>query len=178
MFFRIGQLYFENEKYINARNVFENMLRINPSDEQGVKWYLMKCYLELEDYIRLLNFTKLFPLDYNVGIAMNRLLALLKLGEVKKAEKLFNELVKIYAIAMEYLANGKPEDFVFEPKAYISVGKTGAYMYFKHFSNYWDLEDLEFLKERMKTIKEKAENIKKELQDEIIQIQRNTDMLE
>ncbi len=174
MFFRIGQLYFEEGKFIACRNVFENLIGLNPSDEQGAKWYLMKCYLELEEYERLVEFTKLYPIESNVAVGMNRLLGLLKLGLTEEAEKLFEEIVNIYAIAMEYLVDGEPENLGFEPKAYISVGKTGAYMYFKHFYDYWDDDEVEFLRRRIDVIRDKAANIRAEIPEETFEIKEYT----
>ncbi len=170
MFFRIGKLYFEDGKFIACKNVFENLIGLNPNDEQGAKWYLMKCYLELGEYDRLVEFTMLYPIESNVAVGMNRLLGLLKLDLIEEAQKVFNEVVKIYAIAMEYLVDGEPENLGFEPKVYISVGRTGAYMYFKHFYGYWESEDLNFLKERIDIIRDMASNIRSEILEETFEI--------
>ncbi len=167
LYFYLGKLYLNSGELNNARKVFENLIWMNPDDNQGARWMLVEVYLLQKDYKSVLNLCEIYKNEYSSYLSVNCLLALLKLGKIREAEKMVKNVIKSHAITLEYLIDGKPENLGFEPEYFVPFGRSEGYLYFKEFYKYWSKKEIEFLKKYEKEIRKKANYWRKELKDEL-----------
>jgi len=164
---RRTELYLQNGDFEKARIVFENLIKVNPPDNQGARWELIGIYLAQKDYEAILALDKRYPNEYSAFMAVSILLALIKLGRIKEAEKRIKNVIKNHAITLEYLIDGKPEDLGFEPSYFVPFGRSEGYFYFHYYYKYWDQDAIKFIKKYEKEIRKRANELREELRDEI-----------
>lgn len=95
---------------------FEELLELNPNDNQGVRHHLIGCYLEAGELNKAENLLKKYKDDNSVAFLFNAvLLEYSKNGISKKVETLFkkaqkrNPFVKDFIIGKKKLPNEQPE---------------------------------------------------------------------
>jgi len=146
LYFFFGQTYMYMKDWNKAREVFENIIWMNPTDNQGARWELIKVYFELKKFESITKLCELYKDEFSALMSVNCILALLKLKRYKKAERLIKDVVKHHAITLEYILEGKADELDFEPEYFIPFGRSEGYFYFRDFYEYWDQDSIKFLK--------------------------------
>ncbi len=125
----------ESEK---ALDVFENLLALNPNDNQGVRALVAECYFNLKQPKGVLKICDKYRNDGLEQLLYGRVLALIQLGNVKEATKALNRAIKVLPLVARELAkptHKRPKDYNEEHVALWSEGQ--AYGYWKNSSKYW-----------------------------------------
>lgn len=80
-------LWLEKRSEINqAITVYRNMLSACPNDSIGVRYLLLKLWMETGDLLSIVRLQKEYPDDYSPEFMYTYSLALIMLGEVKKSK--------------------------------------------------------------------------------------------
>jgi tetratricopeptide (TPR) repeat protein len=135
----LGLCYLENERYDKAKTIFERILIMNPTDNQGVRDLLLNCYFGLGKLEAALELCNRYQEDLLVGISYGRALALYKLGNRAEAKKQFLAAMRFFPrVAKELikLRHTKPKDYGVGPGVIIG-SQEEAYDYWLSFGQYW-----------------------------------------
>jgi tetratricopeptide (TPR) repeat protein len=135
-----------------ALEVFENMLAMNPHDNQGVRGLVVNCHLELNEPAGVLSVCRQYPNDAMEQLVYGRALAYFQLGKMKQTAKALKLAIKCFPLIAQELLKAKhprPEDC---DEQYITMGSAAqAYLYWKEQGKYWTAIPgaLEFLRNQL-----------------------------
>ena len=121
-----------------ALEVFENLLSLNPNDNQGARALVVECYFDLKRPEGVLNICNRYRSDCLEQILYGRALADTQLGNVKEATKALRRAIKLLPLVAKEIAKSthrRPKDYDEERVAMWSEGQ--AYGYWREFGNYW-----------------------------------------
>ena len=134
----LGLKYLERGQVEQALDVFEDMLALNPGDNQGVRALVIDCYFQLGDPEGVLEICELYPDDAMEQVLYGRVLALYQLGFKAEAKEALDEAIKWLPLVGKELAKkrhqhpkGRRADFV------VYGGAEQAYFYWKDQGQYW-----------------------------------------
>jgi len=86
---RVFQAYaeelYKSKDYEGAESAMEFLLRINPVDNQGIRYLLLKCLQYQEQPLKILDLENEFEGDYSVEFMYGKVLALLQLDKTSEA---------------------------------------------------------------------------------------------
>jgi len=143
----LGLLYLEKKDYDNACKTFEEILALNPEDNQGVRHILPEIYLRLHLYDKIIELMKKYPSDGSAELMYGVSLALIKKGEYERARKLLKEAIQLYPLIAKLLLR-KEQIKLTDEYAFIVVGgRVEAALYVKTYHKFWDEKALSILKE-------------------------------
>lgn len=126
-----------NEVY-DAIKVLENMLAVCPNDSIGVRYILPKLWFEIGDLLSIVRLINLYPDDYSPENKYNHALALVLLGENKKAEQAVQLAISEFPLVAKELKKKRLRKPKPTQDGYItSGGKDQAYEYCKRYGDYW-----------------------------------------
>ena len=111
---------------------FEYILKLNPNDNQGVRDILASNYLKTNQPDKVIELSKQFHGDLSSGLAMGKVIAWYKLGEISQAKKYYQKYKKyLQHLAEELLATDHPEpSFDDSPFGGVLMGsREEAYLY-------------------------------------------------
>ncbi len=117
---------------------YEQILSLNPNDNQGVRGILTTIYLKTGQYQKVVELNKKYPDDGTQELIMGAILAYIKLGKVDEAE---NHLKKIYKYSKHVVeellkpTHQKPEPFDLE--RIMVGGEDEAYLYWREQGFLW-----------------------------------------
>ena len=115
----------------------EQMLRLNPKDNSGVRMPLCRRYLEGDRFEDALRLTEQYPDDFP-EMRYNRVLALYALGHIEKAEKRLRELADKYPKILDALL----KHGILRPEINLSFVKVGgddeAWLYRRDYRATWE----------------------------------------
>jgi tetratricopeptide (TPR) repeat protein len=121
-----------------ASDVFEDMLVLNPNDNQGVRGCIVDCHFALKEPEGVLSVCRQYPKDCMEQLLYGRSLALFQLGKVKEAGKALDTAITTYPrIATELLMakHKKPKGI---REGYVTLGGADqAFLYWKDHGHYW-----------------------------------------
>jgi len=121
-----------------ALAVCENLLSLNPNDNQGVRAMVTGCYFGLKQPARVLAVCRRYRQDAMEHVVYGRALALFQLGKAKEAGKAVSMAVKFYPlIAAELLKerHRKPKE---ADAQYVTLGSPQqAYLYWADDGRFW-----------------------------------------
>jgi tetratricopeptide (TPR) repeat protein len=138
----------ETEK---ALEVFENILALNPNDNQGARGLAVECYFALKRPEEVLSFCRQYPGEMMEHLIYGRALAMFQLCKVKEAAKALDVAITNYPlIATELLMtkHRKPKGI---KEGYVTLGGPDqAFLYWKEHGKYWAETPgaIEFLRDR------------------------------
>jgi tetratricopeptide (TPR) repeat protein len=121
-----------------ALEVFENMLAMNPNDNQGVRGLVVECNFGLNRPEAVLALCDRYRTDGMEQLAYGRPLALFQLGRIQEAAKALRRARKFLPLIAEELVKTthKRPDGWNEERITLG-GKDQAYDYWKEHGKYW-----------------------------------------
>jgi tetratricopeptide (TPR) repeat protein len=125
----------EAEKALEA---FENIVALNPNDNQGARALVAECYFELKRPEGVLEICNQYRNDGLEQLIYGRVLALLQLGNLQDASKALKRAIKHFPLVANELCKSthkQPKDYDEEHVTLWSEGQ--AYGYWKEFGKYW-----------------------------------------
>lgn len=136
--YHLGIVTMNAKDYESAVNYFDDMIRLNPNDNQGVRDVLPEVLLELKNYQAVLKLSKNFPDDTMCGLLYALPLALLGLGRKEEALKKLKKACKIKPLVVKELLKTKHKRPVSKMEGYITVGgEDEAYDYYSRYGKFW-----------------------------------------
>jgi hypothetical protein len=121
----------------DARAILEEMLRLNPNDNQGARELLAKCLLDLRDHAALDSLLAAYPTDLLLGICFSRaLLAFRRGGEHPHANELLGAALRRNQHVAPFLLGIKPVPQRF-PDRVLMGGEDEASIYAATFMLCW-----------------------------------------
>ncbi len=132
-------LWLEKRNEINeAIVIYGNMLSICPNDNIGVRYILPKLWLESGDLLSIVRLFKEYADDYSPEMMYSYPLALILLGETKKAIAPLNDAKSAFPLVAKELKKKRHP----KPKSIIEGvmtlgGADQAYVYWKQYGKYW-----------------------------------------
>ncbi len=133
----LGIELYEQEKQKEAIQVFNNLLNLNPSDNQGVRALAIKSYFDLKQPTEVLKICERYPGDALADTYYGRLLAQIQLNDKNKIEKNLQKAIKFLpAIAEELVKpyHSEFDDLVDE----FDEEKAEAMEYWENYGIYWE----------------------------------------
>lgn len=139
LYANLGLEYEKRGKFLEAKTIFDRLLKWNPNDNQGMREVAFHCNIELKLFEEALNICDRYSGDALPSILFGRPLVLIMLGKNKEAEKALRLAIKYYSkIAIELLNKNHKPPVNFDEN-YIAMGSDGeAYLYWKDFGQYWE----------------------------------------
>ena len=122
-----------------ARSIplYEELLNLNPNDNQGVRALLANAYLKTNQLERLCELAKQFPEDHMPEVTVGNILALIKLEKHEEAKKSIKKNVKYHEhVYNEILKTSHPQPKM-TPGYVKSGGEDQAWIYWDQQGTYW-----------------------------------------
>src|SRR3989338_6236265 len=117
---------------------YEQILSLNPKDNQGVRGILTTIYLKTGQPQKVLGLSKKYPDDATCELTMGYALALIKLGKIEEAEKHLETIYKCSKHVVEELlkpTHRQPPQF--NPERIQFGGEDEAFLYFREQGALW-----------------------------------------
>jgi tetratricopeptide (TPR) repeat protein len=138
LYHSFGLQLMEKGKTEEALNVFENMLVLNPNDNQGVRALLVGCHFALKQPYEVLSVCRQFPDDAMEHLLYGRALALFQGGEVKETEEALDFAIKSFPLIAKELLKAKHRKPKGTAERYVTLGSSGqAFLYWQEHGQYW-----------------------------------------
>ncbi len=135
----LGLEYLERGWVEEALRVFDEILTMNPSDNQGVRSLVVTCNLRLRRPEAVSEMADRSPGDVMEGVLYGRALALYQRGRTVEAEAALGEAIEMYPlIAEELLKTDHPEPKGLRPDRVTLGGADQAYYYWVDQGEYWE----------------------------------------
>ena len=125
----------ETEKSLN---IYNNILDMNPNDNQGIRALAMRCYFQLKRPGNVLQIIEKFPDDGMAETIYGEVLVLYQLDHTIKAEKKLKEAYAFLPLVAEEIAkkqHRRPKNTY--PGSYSFGGADQAYYYWLEQGKYW-----------------------------------------
>lgn len=135
----LGLYYLEYNFLENAQKILENILTMNPNDNQGIRDHLLNCYLKQEYLEEALNLCNKFNDDILPSTNYGKAFILYKLGRLKEAETQFISAMEYSPrVAKELLKTKhiKPKNYGKGPGILVG-GQEEAYDYWLSYGHFW-----------------------------------------
>jgi tetratricopeptide (TPR) repeat protein len=135
----LGLEYYERGKIEKALEIFEHLLAMNPSDNQGVRGLAIDCYFRLNRPHDVLALCERFPDDGMDVVLYGRPLALFRLGREAQAEESLREAIELLPLVAEELVKAQheePENL--RPDRVTVGGADEAYYYWMEHGGHWE----------------------------------------
>jgi tetratricopeptide (TPR) repeat protein len=129
----------------DALQLCEELLSLNPNDNQGVRAIAEEVLFKLGRFEDALKIAEQYPADVMPEILYGRALALFKLGRREEASKALRKAVKyLPLVAKELLKQRHHLPSTARKGLLTSGGDDEAYYYWEHWGRFWE-EDVEAL---------------------------------
>lgn len=132
----LAQSYYIKKDYKNAIKIYEEMLELNPNDNQGVRFFLAALYLLSRKYAHYKSLSKRYKEDVVANWAYNNALySFMSNGNSAKTKKLLKKAYDTNPFVIDYLIGIK--EMPDELPSYIGIGDENeaiAYVF-----DHWDL---------------------------------------
>ena len=137
-----------------ALGLFQELLSLNPNDNQGVRAIAVEALFKLGRFEDALEITKQYPDDVMPETLYGRALALFKLGQRQEASVALQEAIQyLPLVAKEFLKVKHRLPKTAMPDAVTMGGADEAYYYWEHCGQFWE-EDTEVLEWLRKTVRQ------------------------
>ena len=136
-----------------ALEAFENLLTLNPNDNQGARGLVVDCHFALNEPEGVLSVCRQYKGDGLPELVYGRPLALFQLGRVKEASRALNRAIKFWPfVAAELLKTKHSKPKGMDDKHVTLGGPDHAYVYWQDHGKYWKQTPgaIEFLKQGTK----------------------------
>ena len=135
----LGLQYMESGNTEMALSIFKTILSLNPGDNQGVRALVVDCCLKLKMYKDVLTVCKDSQADHMAETIYGRVLALVALKQLAKAEKAFRQAVAVLPlVAAEIVKARHPRPRNMDEGRYTVGGADQAWYYWQEAGNYWE----------------------------------------
>jgi tetratricopeptide (TPR) repeat protein len=123
----------------SAKKILEDMLQMNPDDNQGMRELLCSCYFGLGDVKSVLKLCARFEDDSTPAIAFGRVLALLGSGRTDEAKEALFTAAKYGGNIATEIMKSKHDPVRAKDLGYyvVRVSAQEARLYWKEFGRYW-----------------------------------------
>ena len=145
---------YDDGKIEEAFRLFEELLSLNPNDNQGVRAVAVEALFKLGRFEDALEITKQYPDDVMPETLYGRALALFRLGQRQEASVALREAIEYIPLAAKELLKVKhrlPKTAM--PDTVTMGGADEAYCYWEHCGQFWE-EDTEALEWLRKTVRQ------------------------
>jgi len=118
--------------------IFNNILDMNPNDNQGARCLAVNCYLTLKRPVDVLRIVETYPEDMLAETLYGKVLALFQLDRIKEAHKALKEAEAALPLVAAEIAkkqHRKPKNL--ETKYITHGGKDEAYIYWMEGAKHW-----------------------------------------
>jgi tetratricopeptide (TPR) repeat protein len=129
----------EEEKVTEALDVFNDILSMNPGDNQGIRALAINCYFRLSQPSKVLEICKRYPNDTMEEVLYGRSLAFFQLQQEREARAAFIKAIEILPLVAEELVKKThrlPKNS--NPHFVSHGGKEQAYYYWKRNGQLWE----------------------------------------
>ncbi len=158
----LGMEYFHSGRHEKALEIFEELLKLNPDDNPGIRETAIKCYFALKRPEKSLELCGKYKDDCSPAITYGKALALFQINRKEEGEKALKEAVKYSPLVAKELLQPSEK----RPKSAIegciaSGGADEAWKYREMFGQHWEettdaMMALKSIKGSMVTENEKA----------------------
>lgn len=128
----------KGESVLKSIPYYEQIISLNPNDNQGVRGILTTLYLKTNQPQAVIELSKKYPSDATQELIMGHVLALIKLGKLEDARK---QLKKIFNyskhVIKELLKPIHTQPQSFNPERIQLGGKDEAYLYWREQGSLW-----------------------------------------
>lgn len=136
----LGIEYYDKEDLSEAIKIFDNLLNLNPSDNQGVRALTIKCYFDLKQPAEVLKICDRYPGDALADTYYGRLLAQIQLENGNKIETNLQKAIKFLPMIAEELVKPYHSEFD-ELVDEFDDEKAEAMEYWEDYGSYWENTD-------------------------------------
>lgn len=139
-----------------AIEIFENIISLNPNDNQGCRCSAIWCYFELNEPDRVLDICGKYKEDLMPELSYGKVLALFQKNMQDEAKEAAKEAIRDMPLVARELTSERHKVAKGETPEYVTIGgRDQAYAYWSDFGEYWKktVGSLEFLKECVKETK-------------------------
>ncbi|OGW52320.1 MAG: hypothetical protein A2Y81_00625 [Nitrospirae bacterium RBG_13_43_8] len=134
----LGLEYLERNEVEKASMIFNNILDMNPNDNQGIRALQIDCYFRLKRPGNILSLLKDFPDDTMAETTYGKILALYQLGDIKQAEKALKRAIKFLPKVAEEIIKKQHKSPKLISQNFITHGGIDqAYFYWKDQGSHW-----------------------------------------
>ena len=99
----LGLAYLEKGEVNKALSIFNDLLALNPGDNQGIRALITECGFPLNSPEEVLNVCDKYPEEGLAEILYGRPLALFQLGKREEAEKAMKEAIRLLPLVAKEL---------------------------------------------------------------------------
>lgn len=142
-----------NEGAQQALPLYEELLLLNPNDNQGTREIVATIYLQLNQPEKVIILASQYPEDTMPGLVVGNILALYQIGNIKQAKKLIKENTEYQTHIFEEILKNTHSKPKMHDDGYITVGgQDQAWEYWESQGIFWKNTTgaQEFLKECLK----------------------------
>lgn len=160
MYEALGSRYLDLGDHKSAIKIFEDIIAMNPDDNQGIREILVNCYFQQGDLDFVSKLCRKYNHDTTPAIMYGKVLVLFKLGKLKEAERACSDAIEYGGNIARELVKNKHKFVDSEDPGYVVVGSTHeAYLYWKDFGRYWAETPgaIAFVRECLKIINPKCD---------------------
>lgn len=116
---------------------YEELIALNPNDNQGIRSFLATAYLKVNLLEKLVQFSKKYPEDMLSQVAVGALFALYKLGRLDEARKNIVTLRKYFSHTFrEILKTEHPQPKLIPGRVQVG-GDDEAWLYWQEQGTFW-----------------------------------------
>ena len=146
----LGLQLLEKKQTEEALEVFEDLLALNPNDNQGARALVVDCHFALKAPEGVLSVCRQFRQDCLPELVYGRPLALFQLGRAREARRALDKAIDaLPRIAVELLKARHPKPKDVDERRVSLGGWDAAYVYWQEHGVYWKKTPgaLEFLRQ-------------------------------
>ncbi len=134
----LGLEYLERGRVADALEVFENLLAMNPGDNQGVRALAIDCHFLQGHPERVLEVCDRYPGDGMAHVTYGRALALYQLGRQAEADEALTQAIEwLSLVGRELTKKRHPRPRGLHPDRVTHGGADQAYYYWEDQGQHW-----------------------------------------
>ena len=139
LYCNLGREYLDEKAFGLANAIFDQLLKWNPGDNQGVRELKVQCCFELDDMDEVLTIYRAYSdEELLASIIYAEPLALIRQGQTQKARKALKTAINTRPkVARKLLKKSCVKPKKFEPGLITVGGNDEAYVYRLDFGKYW-----------------------------------------
>ncbi|MGH2612720.1 MAG: tetratricopeptide repeat protein [Rhabdochlamydiaceae bacterium] len=138
MYSSLGFRLLDRAETEQATRILEDILEMNPEDNQGLREVLCSCYFKVGDVQSVLDLCSKYADDTTPAILFGRVLALFKTGRIDKAREEMRQAVRYGGnVALEIMAKKHVKIKNTDIEYYEAGSKKEASLYWNDFGKYW-----------------------------------------
>jgi tetratricopeptide (TPR) repeat protein len=138
LYYGLGYQYLKRAEFDRALEIFNNLLNLNPNDNQGIRGHAVECHFALDQPEGVLEVCRRYPYDALEDLMYGKVLAFLQLGKLRPAIKALRRAVEAYPLIAEELTKSRHRKPKGANEERITLrSPEQAYLYWKSSGRYW-----------------------------------------